>query len=100
MLSLLSNKKKSFITTLLNVSTLVTNIAILIYLTSLFGFDHINTEFLKNISIGFMSVGVIIATILIIVSFIIYASFKIASNKANDYINSLIETSKNGKKID
>lgn len=80
--------------TSLIVLNLILNIATILYLTSLFGFGHINKELIISSFTGICVVFLILAILIAILAFIFYASFKLAYKKIQDNIETLIKSSK------
>lgn len=65
----------------LSVVNIILNITTLIYLVSIFGFNHINKELIINAFTGISIAVLILAIAILAVSFVFYASFKVAYKK-------------------
>lgn len=73
----------------LNVISIILNITTLIYLISLFGFNHINKELLMNAFTGISIAAVILSLAILTVSFIFYAAFKVTYKKILSNVDTL-----------
>lgn len=76
----------------LNIVSIILNITTLIYLVSLFGFNHINKELLIDAFTGMSIAAVIISLAVLTISFIFYASFKLAYKKILTNLEILTKT--------
>lgn len=77
--------------TSLHILSIVLNISTLIYLVTLFGFNHINKELILNSVTGIGIILLILFIFIAIISFIFYASFKLAYKKIQDNLETLIK---------
>ena len=76
----------------LSVINIILNITTLIYLISLFGFNHLNKELLINAFTGMGLASVVLAIAVLVIAFIFYTSFKIAYKKIINNIEHLSKT--------
>ena len=80
---------KNFKTNALLVANMVISSTMLLYLVSLFGFDHLNKEFINSTFIA-IAFGVLLITIIIgIISFILYVSFKTTYKKFSSTLDTV-----------
>lgn len=78
--------------TSLNVLNLILNISTLLYLTSLFGFKHINKELIVNSFTGITLVLLILTVFITITTFMLYVSFRLAYKKIEKHIETLMKS--------
>lgn len=83
--------------TSLQVLGIVLNIATLVYLISVFGFEHINKQFLINTFTGLSLTLVIITLTIAAISFVFYVSFKLAYKKILSNLDSITNIIKEEK---
>lgn len=80
--------------TTLNIISILINITTLLYLVTLFGFNHINKEFFINTITSLGVIAFIITILVCTLIFIFYASFKLAYKKILEHID-LLQKQKN-----
>lgn len=86
---------KNLKTNLILVINLLLSATTLLYMTSIFGFSHINKEFISNTFIALIFVALIITILIGIISFILYISFKTTYKKFNDMLQSFTNNIEN-----
>lgn len=91
MFNFFKNLKTNFI---LIVNLLLTATTLL-YMTSIFGFTHINKELISNTFIALIFAALIITILIGIISFILYMSFKTTYKKFNDMLQSFTDEIEN-----
>lgn len=92
---------KNFKTNFLLIANILLSATTLLYLISIFGFNHLNKQLITNTLIGLMFGALLITILIAIISFIFYISFKTTYKKFNDTLQSFTSEIENNitKKI-
>lgn len=99
-MNLFKSAKNSIKNTSLNVINIVLTLTTLIYLISIYGFEHINKDLVINFIIGAGFALFIVMTIITLITIILTVSFKIVATKIInnfDIVNELLQQTNNTK---
>lgn len=85
---------KSFKTNVKTISLHTVNIVLtlttLLYMVSIYGFDHMNKENILNFMIGTGFVVFILTILVTVIAFVLYVAFKITAKKINSNIDLIV----------
>lgn len=97
MFSFINSIKSNIKNISLNVINIILTTTVLIYLVSIYGFDHINKELLINFLTGAGFIILLIMITALTIAFTLYGAFKIASKKLVNNLDSIIKVLQENK---